>query len=372
MSAPKRQHFIPRSYLNNFARQVGQGKFFISAADKGERTVKSFSTKDICVEKNLYTLPVEDEGKKFALEHFYGDNIDGVFPEISAILKDRTVPSLSFETRLKVINVALSLYFRTPKFLNAENALLESLVNEAAESNAEFFEVDFLGRKYRISRNEVDAFIKAAKEENRIRFLSGHMIAYEKLVAAKLKDKITVYHIVDDSEFVISDNPVIIRPYVDVTAPGFDVEEYLSRTVDPFDPLNMIHLPIDAKTILTILPADGEEAYDQLHRMEITQVDTLMYNSDQENNAERWIMGSEAGVAAHFENMERYNEDTPENHKMIEDYQKRTIERSELLQLMEQFGARSEQVKQKVKEMKEKEYNSSDPNFKSLVDRLGI
>lgn len=127
MNSPIRQHFIPRSYLNNFAKHEKPDKYFVFARRK-EGVIK-ISTKDICVEKNLYTLPTNEQTKKFAIEKFYADNVDSVFPEVYRILTNDSLVSIDFETRLKIINTALSLYFRTPKFLNKQNKIFEDLVN---------------------------------------------------------------------------------------------------------------------------------------------------------------------------------------------------------------------------------------------------
>ena len=128
MSKPVHQHFIPKSYLNNFAINDGD-KNFISAKNKENEKLITVSTREICVEKNLYTLPKSEN--KFAIEHFYADNIDGKFPEVYKILTDKSINKIDFETKVNIISVALSLYFRTPKFLNQENKIFEELVREA-------------------------------------------------------------------------------------------------------------------------------------------------------------------------------------------------------------------------------------------------
>ena len=77
MSKPQRQHFIPRSYLNNFAENQ-DGKYFIYCKKKESDRINRLSTKDICVTKNLYTIP-NTRNNQFAIENFYADKIDSIF-----------------------------------------------------------------------------------------------------------------------------------------------------------------------------------------------------------------------------------------------------------------------------------------------------
>lgn len=370
MSKPVHQHFIPKSYLNNFAKK-DQGKAFIYAKRSDDDTIKKLSTRDICVDKNLYTLPTSYEAKKYDLEHFYADNIDAVFPEVYEILKNRDITEVGFDTRLKIVTTALSLYFRTPKFLNEENEFFKKVVDAALKNvDAEEITVEIFGETITIKRAEVDELTKERKENNRIKFLQQHLLSYEKLVQSKLADNISVYHIIDESEFITSDNPVIIRPYVDVTAPDYNLEEYLALKVNPFDASNMIHLPIDAKTILTILPATKEGFNTLLARTEIKSFDTLIYNHDIEKSAENWILGSEEGIARHISDQQQYQKQTPENLKELEDYQRKVLALVELHNLHEQHGAKNDLVQSKLAEMLNDKYIKEDTNFMRFAEVL--
>jgi len=363
MSNPQRQHFIPRSYLNNFAERDND-KYFIHAKRSGSENILNLSTKDICVDKNLYTIPTEDEKKKFDIEHFYADKVDGVFPEVYKLLTDKTIYSIDFESRLKVISTALSLYFRTPKFLNLQNQLFEDLVSSSLSSSAtEEVTVKFFNEEIKINRNEVEQVIKERKEHNRVKFLYQHLQSYEKFVQSKLKDNMAVYHIVDESEFITSDNPVIIRPFADPTEPNFDYQQYYSQQINPFDPSNMIHLPLDKKTILTILPGTGEHPSDYLQRMEIGKVDVLMYNSDIQKYSENWILGTKEGIENHISDQQTHNVVNEQNIAMVEDYQEKVLLFRDFLGVLEKYGAKSSEVKIKLEELKKKPSIASDVNF---------
>jgi len=368
MSKPVHQHFIPKSYLNNFAIN-NKGKYFISAKSKENDKPLTLSTRDICVEKNLYTLT--DSDNKFAIEHFYADNIDGKFPEVYKILKDRTISEIDFETKVNIISVALSLYFRTPKFLNQENRIFEELVREAhKKSKGGDFIIDYAGEEIIITPNEVEQIIKEQKENNRIKFLSQHLEAFEKFVKTKIKDVIYVYHIIDDSELITSDNPVLIRPYADPTDKNFDHEEYYSQEINPFDRRNTIHLPLDNKTILTILPNLDSFPDLKIRRLEKLHFDTIMYNNDVERYSERWILGKPGSIEKHMRDQIEFDKPTPENKAILDAYIEKTIQLKELTELIEKNGVKNADVLAKAKYMETLDSVKNDPNFGVILDTI--
>ena len=370
MNKPVHQHFIPRSYLNNFGIKI-KDKCFISGKKLDSSKIYSLSTKDICVDKNLYTIPTSDENKKFDIEHFYANNIDSKFPEIYKILKDKNITNIDFETRLKIITTSLSLYFRTPKYLNIQNAFFDKIVSELIKDSPEDeIMISLFDEKIIIKKSEAKQIIKEKRENNRIKFLFEHLQNYEKFVQSKLVDTICVYHISDESEFITCDNPVIIRPFANPTDPQFDYTIYYNQEINPFDSSNMIHLPIDNKTILIILPSTEKQSDGFLQRLDIGLIDVLMYNSDIEKHSETWILGSEKGVVEHLKNQQKYNEINSENLNMINDYKDKVFELIEFSELLQKHGTKSEIIKEKIKIMKSKPHIFSDLNFQRFLKQI--
>lgn len=368
MSKPVHQHFIPKSYLNNFAISKND-KNFISAKSKENDKPIPVSTRDICVEKNLYTLPVCEN--KFAIEHFYADNIDGKFPEVYKILIDKTINEIDFETKVDIISVALSLYFRTPKFLNEENKMFEELVREAnRKSKGGDFIIEYAGEEIIINSDEVEQIIKEQKENNRIKFLSQHLDAFEKFIKSKIKDIIYVYHIIDESELITSDNPVLIRPYADPTDKNFDSEKYYNQGINPFDKTNTIHLPLDNKTILTILPNSDSFPDLRIRRLEKLKFDTIMYNHDIERFSERWILGKPGSIENHLKDQIEFDKPTPENITGLNAYIEKTVQLKELTELIEKNGVKNVDVIAKAKYMATLESVKNDPNFGVILKTI--
>jgi len=130
MSKPKHQHYIPKSYLKNFALEQ-DGKYLVEAKLKSEEHPKDrlISIKDICVDKNIYTLPDDAGDDKYALEKYYAREIDSVYPEIYQLLTDEAVTIITDDQRRKIILTTMSLFFRTPKFMNLNKRRINSMLD---------------------------------------------------------------------------------------------------------------------------------------------------------------------------------------------------------------------------------------------------
>ncbi|MDB5117051.1 MAG: hypothetical protein JWQ79_2543 [Mucilaginibacter sp.] len=117
MSKLQHQHFIPRSYLKNFS-VTQDDKHFVEAKLRNDAAPKKdlISIKDICVNKNLYTLPNKTGDEKYALENYYADEIDKVYPEVYEWLVNPQIVKIDPEQRIKIVMTTMSLFFRTPKF----------------------------------------------------------------------------------------------------------------------------------------------------------------------------------------------------------------------------------------------------------------
>ncbi|MBW3522889.1 DUF4238 domain-containing protein [Chryseobacterium sp. NKUCC03_KSP] len=365
MSKPIHQHFIPKSYLNNFAVN-DNNKNFISAKNSDNNKIITVSTRDICVGKNLYTLPSDDN--KFAIEHFYADHIDSKFPELYKILTDSKIIEIDSKTKTDIIATVLSLYFRTPKFLNQENKIFEEIVRTAHKhSKGGDFIVEYGDDNIIITSNEVEQIIREYKENNRIKFLGQHLDQYERLIKSKIQNVINVYHITDESQLITSDNPVLIRPFVDPTAEDFDEDKFHKQTINPFDESNTIHLPLNDKTMLTILPNLDSFPDFKIRRLEKKKIDTIIYNNDIERYAERWILGKPSSIENHITDQSEFNTHNPVALEAMGSYKEKVIQFKELFDIIKQNGVTSNIVMQKVEFMEKLESVKNDPNIEKVI-----
>lgn len=326
MSNPVRQHFIPQSYLRNFAKNEN-GKYFVDALAKNSTEIKKgLSIKDICVEKNIYTFTGIETDKKYDLEKFYATNVDAVYPEVYSLLTNPDIDKIDSGSKAKIILTISSLFFRTPKFLNYKNKnsddIYDHLANFADKTTGEI-NYKFKGSAYNFNINEIGEVKQAARLKNKEQFLVNHLSDWNKFVHLKMDCGISVIKIVDEIDLITSDNPVAIRA---MKTNYWEVE-------DIFDPNNMIQIPLDKKHFLYIYPNSEKELKQTFWRSEGKLWNALTCNHEMADLSEKWILGFPGSIEAHISNTIKYNEETIENEKSIEDEKQRALLLQELYDL---------------------------------------
>ena len=69
---PIKQQYIPRSYLKNFGVEGNNGNYFVDAYRlEDDLLLEQISTKSICFQKNLYTIPNAEIDRKYDLEYHF-------------------------------------------------------------------------------------------------------------------------------------------------------------------------------------------------------------------------------------------------------------------------------------------------------------
>ena len=235
----KHQHFIPRTYLKNFAHTQNGDTFLIDALGKTKRDViYNMSVADICVETDLYTLKHLDGDRKYEIEDFFSDNIESKYPEIYRLLVEEKKQIISPEERVLILYTTLSMYFRTPKFLNQFVAFSANLIQQL-KSEKDIDSIYFLGYEFSLKDKSFVKIKKEIKETNRINFIKTQLALLEQFVSFKAFDSLVVIELVGEQEYITSDNPVEIG---NSFIPGFDL----------FDADNSIYIPLDPKHALFI------------------------------------------------------------------------------------------------------------------------
>lgn len=134
MSDAKNQHYIPQSYLRNFAHDVRRkGKdeeYYVYVRFRGEK-FHSVNIRNICSETYFYTLPEVDEEYKNFVEKSYAEKIDVLYPRIYEVITNDDIKGIDETQRADIIVACITLYCRTPKFFTIIeeqcNLLVESL-----------------------------------------------------------------------------------------------------------------------------------------------------------------------------------------------------------------------------------------------------
>ena len=361
---PKNHHYIPQSYLKHFAfrekTKKGKHEYYVYVRLAG----KEFQTniRNICSENYFYTIPNIDEKKKTIIEIYYAENIDSLYPKIYDLVTNDSLTEISDHQRIMVLVGCISLYFRTPAF---NKILNEHYVQLLKDLHSYFFGYSersysyFFGKKIDLKNIDYNQFRRGIVEENKIVFLMDHLKLFNQYVDYRKDDGIGITKNVDDSQFITSDNPVCIR------------NMYTGEFHNLFDINNIITLPINHKYLLTITPKFDNSLKGTFSRISGNLLDTLISNHSVEQNSEKWIIGTPESIKNHIRDQIIYNEETPENLKMLEDMKERARILNEFdCFRMSQGGLVNDAVILKFLEISEMEVMKDDPNVKRLLDRF--
>ncbi|NOT77013.1 MAG: DUF4238 domain-containing protein [Cyclobacteriaceae bacterium] len=323
----KHQHFIPRSYLKNFALETEKDKFMVEAKYRSDEQPKErlISIADICVNKNLYTIPKTDSAKKYALEDFYAQHVDSVYPEIYNWLIDPTFKIMTALQKVKMLMTVMSMFFRTPRFLKFHEERFDTALERAQhemDGNGRI-KFTFDGKAYDVQNGEEENVRQDYHIENKKKFLHSHLEAWHDFTRIKINANVAVSRIYDDGELITSDNPVVIR-------------RMKGRFQSIFDPENMIELPLDNKHYLTIYPnSENVGTGESIGRGSWDKLFALKINYNTEQHSTDWLLGKPNSVRAHVLDQRKYGAHTPENYEMLIDRLEMEKDMKEILRLVQ-------------------------------------
>lgn len=362
MSKPRRQHFLPKAALKPFAEAVDD-KFFVEVGNVNTGEVKyPISIVDICVSKNLYTLPEAEGDEKYSVEKFYAENIDSEYPQVYKLLTDPEIDHITEELRHKILNVILSLYFRNARFLQAKNKEIDDMMERMSHKDfgsddATLF-MQYGGRKYNFKRKDIEEVKEKAKLNNRMDFIVQHLADWQSFVKLKDQSQIAVSKILGEVKLIIGDNPV--RVY-----------NQDGDTDDIFNPANSIQFPLDQEHLLWISPNSEDWERTRIYRQVRDKWFAIAANHSVAKYASEWVISKKDAVKSFFKEMERYDSFTPENEESLEDIKIRTTGLQELLKFMEENGGPySEASKKRLRELKDNPVFSKDPQFQVFYKEI--
>ena len=362
MSKPIKQHYIPKSYLKNFAQCKGKGKKEKCSVDiylKREEIIRqNIPISSICYQKHLYTLQNKDEAKKYDLELYYANNVDSEFQKIYRLLIDKKKGILSKEEKLKVLYVCLSFYFRTPIHLNQSNSFNDQIFKRLklyADDSGMIKTTMFGGKEIHI--DELDKIQKKTEEERKTRFHIEHLEKWIEFVQHKYECTINVIEIQDKEAYLItSDNPVIIR------------EINSNRFEGLFNPNNVITLPLDPKHFLEIHPNTVANDDYQIRRFTHNKDFVFTTNAMTEQNATDILIGFKDTLDYHFETQNQY-EQSELGQKTFDKMKFKLDNMKAFLELVEKHGPKSKEAIAKLKEIQSNSAFKSDKQVKELIEK---
>ena len=211
------QHYVPRCYLKNFAEKKGK-EFFIDVYDQKEDRYFKANIKKICSEIDFYTLNETNSigNDLLIIEKMYANGFEPLYPKAYNLLTNKNVFHLSDLQRGEILLAIFQFYIRNPNFLNRIIAThknsIKSLYDNAKRINAKgmtYLEEDFSFREY-----ELDAIMNFFEKKAINEFKEKHLSGLREISNFHEHAKFEVIHIGDNSEFISSDNPLIMEDMV--------------------------------------------------------------------------------------------------------------------------------------------------------------
>lgn len=315
----KRQHFVPRTYLKHFGVQDGQ-EYLVhvlpeSATEK--EAIFQSNIKNVALEKHLYSLPGETAEQKMAVEKFYSEELEQHYDSIYQILTDSEKMELTNEERELVISTVVTMYYRTTKWVNASRDLMGRAFNQVfvmcERTGKDYF--TFGDEKISIAGRTLEEFIKEYNKERQPGMILTQLEVAINLIKIRVQnDSICVIKIDDANlELVTSDNPVI--------ASNNKPERFA-----PFDPSNILKLPLDSQHILMLMPecAEGLEnrIWRRLSKRPFSEIEKLTANYSQMQNSERFMFGSKSALESYLTTKQESERPLEEEESMAEVFAK--------------------------------------------------
>lgn len=282
-----------------------------------------------------------------------------MYPKIYEIVTDDNTTTITNDQRIMLLVGCLSLFFRTPAFINMLNQHYDRLLSDlrsyyygySERSHSYFFnkKIDLKNLDYENLKNDI-------ADKSKTIFLKDHLKIFNDYVDFKINDGIGIIKTEDDSQFITSDNPVIIR------------NMYSGQLHDLFDNNNVIHLPVNHKYLLSITPKSEDQLKGSFSRISGDLYNTLIMNHDIERNSEKWIIGNPESIKNHINDQVIYNELTQENLEMVETIQRR----SQIMQDFDRFRASqgneiNEAVVERFIEISKMKEMEGDPNVERIL-----
>ncbi len=290
----KRQHFIPRTYLEKFAKLKGK-EYFITAIDKIQSNKRYVSNiRNVCVETDFYTLPGETKEERQLIEDFYSKTIEANYNTAYEMLINPSKTLISDAERRLIVSSIITLLYRSPVWINSLNKITEKFLEdiykafEITGTKAVQFEN---GSSESFEGKTQDESLAEKKEQNRITYVISHLKYTQRLIELRINNGVCINKIEDENEFATSDSPL-------------NLSNLNGGHIIPINPNNMVRLPIDPKHVVLIMPSNVGGFSDRIFRRSLdgtfSKMESVINNSNQYHRAQRHFLGSDNALNNYF------------------------------------------------------------------------
>tara|TARA_E500000318_G_scaffold110869_2_gene127507 strand:+ start:256 stop:1344 length:1089 start_codon:yes stop_codon:yes gene_type:complete len=300
-----RQHYVPKTYLKNFAKR-SKREFVVDVYDKLENRHFKSSTRGILAENDLYTLDDDNtfyDGDKLIIEKIYSDGIEPLYPKAYKLLTDDQISRVTDIQRSEIFVGIFQLYMRNPRFVTESISYHDNEVSKIyVESLSNGVETIRYGDEvFNLKKMDLEQIKEICKNRIIREFQETHLAGTGRILKFHENAKMEVYKIVDNAEFLTSDNPLISLNSV------YNNENALSKSME-------FTVPLNKKYALRILH-DNRKENNVIYRQPILAGNANSINDDIYQKSRRFVIGSEKTLRDYFR-MKKLMESTDLDLKM--------------------------------------------------------
>lgn len=291
-SEPKKHHFIPKTYLKNFANRKND-EYYVNVLKKGQPCDKIFESNinEICAENHL-SKPDGNHKSKQKLEDIYTDIFENHYDKLFLVLTDDKVLEITDELKKSVVSAVVTMFYKTKKWSDLLAFHADGNINKMDQLRNQF-KVDHYfnsnGTQVNFQNKTLEELEISHKNITRIPLIITQLKVALKLIEAKQFDCINVYKIADDSEFITSDNPVLAINMHKMNTLHFDIE-------------NAYYMPISNKYLIAIFPKEELPSQNKIIRLMINKEWVESFNTMQLFQSDKCIIGSVEAIKKTKEN----------------------------------------------------------------------
>ncbi len=284
----KRQHFVPQTYLRKFSTERKKSQYQIFAAPKTNiEKIFPSNIENVCVHKDIYTLPGETEEERMLIERFYGDAYESEYNKMYEILTDDSARKISTDDSAFIISSIITMFFRTTRLMIEHNELMYRVFERAVQLCEQTCKDYFMFEKEKIMLNgrNAEQLLIDHKKENRVPQVITQLDVALQLMQIRKKDSIQVIKIKQNGpEYITSDNPVTL----------YNIQ---FRHAAPFDQKNIISMPLNGQYKVVILPYENPGFISRInHNDNMTYSEVLTNGYEQLGSSEKFVLGTENGL----------------------------------------------------------------------------
>lgn len=276
------QHYVPRSYLKNFAVQKRKD-FFVDVYDTEQDRYFNANIKNICSEIDLYTLDNDNSigDDRLIIEKIYSNGFEPLYLKSYPLLTNNNVRWITDMQRIELLIGIFQLYMRNPLWIK------NSIEGHAPEIRRLCAEAKSKGIKG-ITYQREDYSFRDWTEEQIIAKITADVTREfkEKHISGigEIADfhehaciEVNVIKDDDDSVFITGDNPIVMSDRVDEHWHPLKRSKEFCLVLNPKMALYLYH--------------DNTKRLNEIYRRYTLNGSVSMFNNSIVKNCSRFVIG---------------------------------------------------------------------------------